>query len=170
MRRLLAVFSGLLATGAVAAVAIAAAPAHNKPFSGSAPDLLNKSKQWKKEATATFSFKTSANGGRIVGFKGSYSYSCGANATLSAGYVTVASDGRFNYPFTVHFKNGTFYAEIYGTFLAGGKSAQVNYIVDFVAKGKKVRHPYDTRHPESLGCASWVRGTAKVVKVSPKKK
>jgi hypothetical protein len=160
MRRVLAAVCGIGAVAAVATTAGAAVPSHGKPFSGSTNEYTNSSKGWKRGGAANFSFKTSADGGRILDFRGSYTY-CGRSATLSAGYVTVASSGQFNYPFTVHLKAGAFYAQIYGHFLRGAKTAQVNYIVDFVAKGKKVSHPLDAKHPQSLGCASWVRATAK---------
>jgi hypothetical protein len=168
MRRVVAVLGALAASGTIAAtVAIAAThaiasthAAHNASFSGSGADYLNKGKTWSKGATGKFSFKTNSAGNRIIDFSGSYTYSCGGTASITAKFVTITSNGRFNYPFTDHLETGTFYAEIYGAFLDGGRKASVNYLIDFVAKGKKVSHPYDTRHPQSLGCASWVRGVA----------
>ena len=158
MRRVLAVLCGLIAATAVAANA--AVPAADSHFSGSGTVYQNKGKAWKPGGRETFTFRTSAAGSRIVAFRGAYSYCSGA-ATLSAGYLTVSPRGRFDYAFSVRSKTGTFYAQIYGQFLRGGARADVDYLVDFVAKGKKVSHPYDTAHPQALGCASWVRGTAK---------
>jgi hypothetical protein len=163
MRRLLVALGGLVAAGAVAAtVAIAASgPARNAGFRGSGADYLNKGKTWTRGATGRFSFRTNADGTELQDFKGTYTYSCGGSATITAKFVTISANGRFDYPFTQRFKTGKFWAEIYGQFFPRGRKASVNYLIDFVTKGKRVRHPYDTRDPQSLGCASWVQGVAK---------
>lgn len=161
MRRILAVLGGLSLVAGAAASAAASGPVRAKPFSGTGTDYLNKGKTWKPGATGKFTFKTSGDGRKFLDFRGSYTYACGGTATLTAGFVTITSAGKFDYAFKVKQKAGTFYAQIYGQFQRQGKTAVVDYLVDYVAKGKRVAHPYDTSHPASLGCASWVRGTAK---------
>ncbi len=159
----MAAFCALGAGGLATAAALAAGPVKGRSFGGSGGDYMNNAPTWKREATGKFSFRTSRDGTRIIDFRGTYSYYCGSGtATLTAGYVSVRASGAFGYHFTQRVKTGTDYGEIYGKFARDGRSASINYLDDFVAKGKTVRHPYDTTHPSALGCTSWVRGTARV--------
>jgi hypothetical protein len=149
---------GVLAAG----VAMAASPVHNTSFSGTGGDYMNQSSSWKRQGNASFSFKTSRDGGRMLHFYGTYSYYCGRGGTTNvhATYLTVGPTGRFDYPFTVRTQSGIVYVEIYGNFESGGTRAKVFYLIDYVPKNQRVAHPYDTGHPKSLGCASWVQGEA----------
>lgn len=175
MRRHLGGLAGVgaplaLLTGAAVAVApaaqVAVAPAAHTKFAGSGADYENNARTWKRQASGKFSFTTSGDGARILHFRGSYSYYCpDGTAYVTARYLNVSPAGKFNYRFVFRERYGTAYVEIRGAFLRGGQRARVSYLVDFVAKGKRVRQPYDTSHPRALGCASWVRGTAQPVRI-----
>ena len=162
--------AGLL-LAALAGVALAAttAPVGGQSFSGSGGNDLNRTSAWKRSGTAHFSFRTSSDGKRILSFLGTYSYYCGTggSTTVQATYLTLGSGGRFNYPFNVRSKGGIVYVRIYGSLQTGGGHAKVSYMIDYVGKGQRVRHPYDTSHPASLGCATWVQGTAVAVPPTP---
>ena len=147
-----------------AGLALAASPARNRAFSGRGRDYLNRSSTWKRRDAAHFSFRTSTDGSRLLSFRGTYAYYCGkgGSTAVNATYLTVNSSGSFDYPFKVRTKDGVVYVRIYGGFLSDGSRARVSYLIDYVGKGQKVPHPYDTSHPSALGCASWVQGTAAV--------
>jgi|GEM_PF-5238461 len=155
----------LAASGSVAAASVTVRPVAGKRFSGTGADYENDGPggAWKKDAVGRFSFRTSRDATQLRGFRGTYSYYCGnGTATVTARYLIVSRSGRFDYRFPFREKYGTAYVEIKGAFQRGGRRATVSYLVDFVAKGQTVRHPYATSHPRTLGCASWVRGVAKV--------
>lgn len=156
---LLAAAAMVLGLGAVQAGA--ASPIPRAAFSGSGHDYINSTPEWRVKSAGRFTFQTDSNGGRMLAFRGTYSDWCaGQTATVTASYLTVTSAGSFAYRFTHREKHGRDYVEIWGEFQHGGKSTDVNYLVDYVATGKKVPHPYDTTHPHSLGCGSLVEGVA----------
>lgn len=151
-----------LAVLVAAATSTAATPSHSAKYSGTGADFMNNAPHWTKEATGRFSFKTSKDGKRILAFRGTYSYYCGAGtATITARYLLVSKSGRFDFRFSQKAPDGgrNFY-RIYGRFLSAGE-ASVAYFDDFTVPSQKVKDPYDTGHPHRLGCASWVRGIAK---------
>lgn len=135
--------------------------AQAKRFSGRGPDYLNDAPRWTRESTGTFGFATSRNGTTLLNFRGTFYYYCGAGrGTVRAARIAITSKRTFDYRFYSPKKYGVDYGEVYGSFLKGGRRARIGYLVDFVANGQKVRHPYDVRHSRSLGCASWVQGIA----------
>lgn len=154
--------TAVLLAGLSAGVASAASPSPGKRFSGTGGDYMNNARQWRNEARGRFHFTTSASGGRILHFYGTYSYYCGAGTSyLKAGYVTVTPRGTFNYEFHFKVRNGSIYGRIWGAFTGHGTTASVNYLANFIASGQRARDPWDVSRPRSLGCASWVRGVAR---------
>jgi hypothetical protein len=122
---------------------------------------MNDAPHWRRQATGSFHFTVSSTGKRMLSFRGTYSYYCGAGSTyLKASYLSVTRQGTFNYAFKFRVTNGTVYGWIWGEFTGRGATANVNYLSDFVATGRHVSRPYDVSHPGRLGCASWVRGVA----------
>ena len=149
-----------------AASALAASPKPGALYEGTGKDFMNNAPKWTNEATGKIRFKTSAKGTAVVGFRGSYSYYCGAGTSaVTEKRMPVSKRGRFGAEFSQPTKgpngkvNGTAYAAISGTFEKGGKQASVSYLIDYVFTGTKVKHPYSTKSPKALGCATWVRGT-----------
>jgi hypothetical protein len=155
--------------------ALGALPPRNASFTGSGAVFYNNGPRWQRAQTAQISFTTSANRRRILGFHGTYTYYCGdGTAYVSAVYIVVTKRGAFRYDFNVpnHLPDGRLsgraYVSIYGHFLHGGKRAQVNYLVDYVEPSgkspithRRIAHPYSPAKTEALGCASWVRGSAR---------
>jgi len=147
----------------LAAAALAATPEKNAHYSGTGTDYLNDAgAHWANDGGAqSVSFKTSKDGSQIVDFKGWFSYYCGAGHDyLDANPFAIAADGSFSDQFVIKESSSKIYASISGHFLKGGK-AKVDYLVDFVFTATKIKHPYDTSKPHSLGCASWVKATVK---------
>jgi hypothetical protein len=158
---------GALAGLITAGGASAASPVGGKLYTGTGKDFMNNAPRWATGGTGEISFKTSKSGAAVTDFRGGYSYYCGSGtATVTETRMLVSSKGRFGARFTVRTRgpngkvNGRAYVEISGAFKADGAKATVSYLVDYVFKGRHVRHPYATGHPKRLGCASWVRGTA----------
>lgn len=154
--------STALLVGVSAGLASAASPVPGRRFGGSGGDYMNNAPHWVRKARGSFHFTVSATGKRMLSFYGTYSYYCGGGSSyLSAKYLIVARNGTFNYAFKGHTAYGTTFAWIWGSFTGHGNTAHINYLADFVANGRHVAHPYDVSHPRALGCASWVRGTAR---------
>lgn len=146
----------------------AAHPKASTRYVGSGADYLNNTPRWLHEQDGHISFKTSATGSRILDFKGTLSFACDTESHfVAARYILVKPDGSFAYRFNFPTKNaageayGREYVAIYGRFLVGGRHASISYFVDAVVPEEHVAHPYDTAKPASLGCASWVRGSAR---------
>jgi hypothetical protein len=159
----LVALAGLVTVGGAYAVS----PVAGTLYTGTGKDYMNNASKWADEGRGKISFKTSASGAAVTSFRGAYSYYCGAGtATVTEKHVAVTSNGTFATHFSVRTKgpsgkvNGRAYVSISGAFVAGGK-ANVSYLVDYVFNGTHVKHPYSTKHPRQLGCASWVRGTVK---------
>lgn len=159
----LVALAGLLTVGGAYAVS----PVAGKLYTGTGKDYMNNAPKWGDEGNGKISFKTSASGVAVTSFRGGYSYYCGAGtATVTEKHMPVSSNGTFGARFSVRTKgpkgkiNGRAYVSISGAFVAGAK-ANVSYLVDYVFTGRHVKHPYSTKHPKLLGCASWVRGTVK---------
>jgi hypothetical protein len=148
--------------------AFAASPKPGASYRGTGKDYLNNAPTWTDESTGRISFVTSADGAAVTHFKGTYYYYCGAGtADVTETRMPVSKSGRFGTKFSQKTKGptgavtGTAYVSISGRFEKGGSKASVSYLVDVVFTGGHVSHPYSTRHPKALGCASWVRGTVK---------
>lgn len=165
MKRILAVIVAVLV---IASNALGASPKPGARYRGTGKDYMNNAPKWTAEGTGKISFAISTDGAAVIDFKGSYSYYCGAGANdVTERRISVSESGRFALEFSQPIKgpNGkvdsTAYVSIAGTFEKGGEDASVSYLVDYVFTGTKVKHPYSTKHPRALGCASWVRGTVK---------
>jgi hypothetical protein len=157
----------VLVVGVLAAVpvALASQPRANAAFTGTGTTYANNAPKWHRQngAPAPFSFKTNANGTRVTSFKGQFSAYCGVpSASVTAAYMTVSKRGTFSYKFSTPrvFRGkavGRTYVWIYGKF-SSSRTASVAYLINI--SGLHDKHPYDTAKPRSLGCATWVRGTA----------
>jgi hypothetical protein len=146
--------------------ALAAPSKHRAVYSGTGVDYINDTPSWTADGAGAISFRTSPSGKSVTGFRGGYSFYCGSGtATVTEQRMSVSKAGRFGARFTVTTRgpggkrNGTAYVEISGGFDTHRRSAMVSYLVDYVFKGRHVKHPYDTTRPARLGCASWVKGT-----------
>jgi hypothetical protein len=156
-----------LAGALLAATALAATPKSGASFRGVGRDYMNNRPKWTAEASGRISFKTSGTGSAVLDFKGTYSYYCGGgNANVTETSMPVSKRGTFGARFSQPIKgkngkvNSTAYVVISGAFHRGGKKASVSYFIDYVFTGSHVKHPYSTKSPKGLGCATWVRGTA----------
>jgi len=170
VRRMLVVtLAGASLAGAtLAASALAAAPKAGASYRGTGRDYMNNDPRWTAEAKGRITFKTSASGSAVTHFKGTYAYYCGAStADVTESNMAISSRGTFGARFSQPIKgrNGkvssTAYVVISGAFTHGGTQASVSYFIDYVFTGTHVKHPYSTASPRSLGCATWVRGTAR---------
>ena len=166
MRRYLvgALLAGGLTAAMLASAALAAAPPRNHSFSGSGKDYWNQGSSWVRHGSGSFSFKTSGPGfyEYVTHFVGTYRNRCnGGTLHVKATNMVIHHNGSFGFHFKRKFSGSTAYVKIWGAFKGNGRSASVDYLVDFVKNGQHVNNPYDTAHPGRLGCASWVRGTAK---------
>jgi hypothetical protein len=155
-----------VAPGHSPASAGAGGPKHSVAYTGSGTDYMNDATGWTAAGTGAISFRTSPSGKSVLGFRGGYSFYCGSGtATVTEQRMSISQSGRFGTKFTVPNKgpngkrNGTAYVQISGAFDANRASATVSYLVDYVFKGRHVKHPYATGQPGRLGCASWVKGT-----------
>ncbi len=153
---------GLIAVGA----AIAAPPLPAALYTGTGTDYMNDATGWTADGGGAISFQTSSDGKAVTDFRGGYSFYCGSGtATVTERRMSISKAGRFSTSFKVKTRgprgkiNGTAYVEISGLFSADRQTADVSYLVDYVFKGRHVKHPYATQHPRRLGCASWVKGT-----------
>ncbi len=156
--------TGLLIAGS----ALAATPRRGAPYAGTGAVFMNHARRWTKDGRGLISFKTSSSGHAVLGFKGGYSFYCGAGtATVTKKRMSIRADGTFAAKFSVRTTgadgkaNGRAYVSIAGAFKDGGAKASVSYLVDYVFTGHHVKHPYDISHPRRLGCASFVKGTVK---------
>jgi hypothetical protein len=147
-------------------VALAALPRASTHFTGSGEMYMNDAPHWNRSGREPSSFRSSANGRRLLSFRGGYAYYCGGGSgTITARYIDVSKRGTFDYRFSVpsHGPNGQVvgrtYVRIYGAF-SSRTHASVNYLFDFVSTGQKIAHPYSPSNSRALGCASWVRGSA----------
>jgi hypothetical protein len=152
---------GLITAGSAYAVA----PRQSAAYSGTGVDYTNDHASWTANGTGAISFRTSPNGRAVTNFKGGYSFYCGSGtATVTEHRMSISNGGRFGAKFTVvnrgrnGRRNGTAYVRITGAFDSDRTSASVSYFVDYVFKGRHVKHPYNTNQPSRLGCASWVKG------------
>jgi hypothetical protein len=161
----------LFAVGFVAALsaatALAANPKGGASYSGTGKDFMNNAPKWADEGTGKITFQTSKDGSDVLAFSGGFSYYCGAGTSTVTEKKMPVSNGKFGLEFHQPDRGpngkieGTAYASISGTFEDGGSEAQVSYLIDYVFTGAKVKHPYSTKNPKALGCATWVRGTVK---------
>jgi hypothetical protein len=167
MRRRRAVAPVLIA-GALVAVPIApaATPKPGASFAGTGTSYANNAPTWHRASTKTpFSFKTNSTSTRIISFNGQFSAYCNVpSANVTAAFMTVAKSGAFSYRFAIPRKFrgktiGRTYVWIYGTFKSS-RTASLSYLVNI--GGLHDKDPYDTGKPSALGCATWVRGTARV--------
>jgi len=165
VKRILVVIVAVLV---IASNALGASPKPGARYKGTGKDYMNNAPKWTAEGTGKMSFAISADGAAVTGFKGTYSYYCGAGSDdVTETRMSVSKSGRFAAKFSQPIKgpngkvNSTAYVSIAGKFEKGGKDASVSYLVDYVFTGARVKHPYSTKHPKALGCASWVRGTVK---------
>lgn len=152
----------------IAGSALAAAPRRGALYTGTGAVFMNNARRWTKDARGLISFRTSSSGRAVLGFKGGYSFYCGAGtATVTEKRMSVSPDGTFAAKFSVRTTgtdgkaNGRAYVSIAGAFKDAGAKASVSYLVDYVFTGHHVKHPYDRSHPRRLGCASLVKGTVK---------
>lgn len=141
-----------------------AAPRHGAHYTGRGPDYLNNASKWTKRATASVSFKTSANGADVISFDGGFHYYCGSGTSrITDRKIRIASDGSFSDRGHHVDKEGTEYLSIWGQFNKSGTRVKVSYLFDFVYAGRHVRHPYSTKmKPRVDACESWVRAMARV--------
>lgn len=145
---------GLLGTGA--AVALAATPATNTFFSGSAANFENHNGSWSRSGTATFHLSTSGRNYTAVkkyfvyikSLRGNYKTTCNGVHRVGASNVKVNSDGSWSIRFADHGAH----VRIWGNFSSRNRTS-VNYVVNF--------HGTSTI-PSGLNssCASWVHGFA----------
>jgi hypothetical protein len=145
---------GLL--GAGAAVALAATPAPNTFFSGSAANLENHGGSWSHSGTATFHLTTSGKNFTAVkkyfvyikSLRGNYRTTCNGVHRVGASYIKVQSDGSWSIRFADHGAH----VRIWGKFSARNRTS-VNYVVNFSGS---------STNPSGLNasCASWVHGFA----------
>jgi hypothetical protein len=158
---------GLMGTLLASGVAVASTGKPGASYSGTGKDYMNNAPIWTVEATGQFSYQVSASGREITNFRGGFSYYCGAGKSfVSAKSMTVSASGSFSYRFSVaNVVNGKSYGRNYvsiaGSFNADGSSASISYLFDSVGTNVTVRDPYNTAYPHKLGCASWVKGTAR---------
>lgn len=156
--------AGGLALSLLASAALAATPPRSHSFSGSGKDFRNQGSHWVRHGSGSFSFKTSGPGfyEYVNRFKGTYTNACNSGTLhVNATNMVIHKNGTFGFKTKQKFGSSTAYIEVAGVFTGSGRTAKVQYLVDFVKKGQHVSNPYDTSHPGRLGCASWVRGTAK---------
>ena len=165
MKRILVTIVAVLV---IASNALGASPKPGARYKGTGKDYMNNAPKWTAEGTGKIGFAVSADGAAVVNFKGTYSFYCGAGSNyVTERRMSVSKSGRFAAEFSQPNKgpngkvNSIAYVSIAGAFENGGKDASVSYLVDYVFTGTKVKHPYSTKHPKALGCASWVRGTVK---------
>lgn len=141
-----------------------AAPRAAVTYRGTGRDVFNNGPRWRAApgADQPISFKVSADGTRVLSFRGRYAYYCGAGvSTLTASSLRIHG-GRFGGTGKGTRKSGTNYFALSGHFAATGHTATVTYLDDFVAKGNSVKDPYSfAYHPPSLACASRVTGTVR---------
>ena len=91
--------------------ASAALPKADEAFAGTGADYLNNAPRWTRESTGRVSFETSANRRRILNFRGTYYYYCGARTgSVTARYINVNSAGQFGY--RQHSQHGTRRADL----------------------------------------------------------
>ena len=166
LRRMIVMGLGGLVT---AGNAFAVAPAYGAAYSGTGVDYVNDHSGWTADGTGAVSLQTSRSGRSVTDFRGGYSFYCGSGtATVTDHRMPISRRGTFGTRFAVvnrgprGKRNGMAYVQIRGTFSRDRTSARVSYLVDYVFKGRHVKHPYDTGQPRRLGCASWVRGTVPV--------
>lgn len=145
--------------------ASAALPKADEAFAGTGADYLNNAPRWTRESTGRVSFETSANRRRILNFRGTYYYYCGARTgSVTARYINVNSAGQFGYRFSIPNTapdgqiSGKLFIAIEGRFIGDGSTAKVSYLADY-NEGKELANPFSTANPRALGCASWVRAT-----------
>ena len=154
------------------ATAVAVAPEAGKTYRGTEGDYLNNAPKWTKEATGKVSFHVSTDGRRLLNFRGTYFYYCGAGTgAVTDKALKIQSNGKFYATGTrvEHTPTGKVTGRNYyllsGRFVNRGQTAQVSYMDDFVYAGKSVRKPYSTAfHSSASSCESWVHGTVPVVK------
>jgi hypothetical protein len=154
----------------LSASALAVVPEAGKSFKGKTGDYLNNAPRWTREAAGKVSFKVSADGQRLLNFRGTYYYYCGAGTgTVTDKALKIKRNGRFYATGTrvEHSSSGKFTGRNYyllsGRFVNRGRAVQVSYMDDFVYAGKSVHQPYSTTfHRSSAACESWVHGTVPV--------
>ncbi len=141
-----------------------AAPRATATYRGSGRDVLNNGPRWHAVpgADQSISFKVSADGARVLSFRGRYAYYCGSGvSTLTAASLRIHG-GRFGGTGKSANQSGTNYFVLSGHFAATGRTATVTYLDDFVPKGKSVKDPYSfAYHSPSLACESRVTGTVR---------
>lgn len=166
MRRTYRQTAGLTLAAVVALIlagtALAAHPKRSASYSGSGQLCENNGPQHHFTTCVgsdTFSFHTAANGSRVTRFAGRIGplYCGGGTPTITAGFITVGTDGSFFYRFQVPNRDarrkvtGSDTVEIRGRFTGQGRTASVFY--------RLVSHFNGS--PSSQDCAAQVSGTAR---------
>jgi hypothetical protein len=133
-------------------------------YSGGGGDFLNNAPKWTRETSAAASFRTSKNGHEVLGFRGGYSYYCGAGTnTVSFAPMKISKAGTFSGRFEEPNKGpsgeplGHVYGVVTGRFLSHGR-ASVSYLVDYDL-GHTLAEPYSMTNPRAVGCGSLVHAT-----------
>lgn len=163
MRRLsVAVLTTAVVGFALVASASLAAPRAAATYRGTGRDVFNNGPGWHTApgADQSISFKVSPDGARVLSFRGRYVYYCGSGtSTLTASSLRIHA-GRFGGTGKRTDKSGTHYLALSGRFAAGGHTATVRYLDDFVPTGSSVKDPYSfAYHRPTLACESRVTGT-----------
>src|SRR5690348_10508041 len=156
MRRFFTTICLVGLVGGGAAAALAATPATNTYFSGSAGNFENQNGSWSQSGTASFHLTTTGKfytgvkkfNVYIKSIRGNYKTTCNGVHHVGATSLKVASNGSWSFSFTDHGAH----VRIWGTFTARNRTS-VNYVVNF--------HGSST-NPSGLNssCASWVHGFA----------
>jgi hypothetical protein len=141
----------------MASAASGATPPFSHRFSGKGRNLWNQNSSWVKHGTGTYSFRISrrsySSTPYVHNFRGTYTTACSSHTLrLFVGAAPVRK-GKFSFRFHDH---GA-WVKVWGSFSGShGQKATVNYLANF-SKTKS----YNQKSPGSLGCAAWVRGTAR---------
>ena len=154
----------------LAGTALVNGPKPGRTYRGTLGDYFNNAPRWTRETKGKASFKTSKDGTKVLDFRGSYSYYCGAGtAAVTANVLKIGASGKF-YGTDSKIERestgkvvGTNYYMLSGQFVDHGDAARVSYLDDFVYAGKKLTNPYSTTfHKAPTSCESWVHGTVAV--------
>ncbi len=156
MRRFMTTICLVGLLGAGAAVALAATPATNTFFSGSASNFENQNGSWSHSGTAAFQLTTSGKNYTgvkkyfvyVKSLRGNYRTTCNGVHKVGANFVKVGSNGSWSISFADHGAH----VRIWGKFTSRNRTS-VNYVVNF--------HGTST-NPSGLNssCATWVHGFA----------
>jgi len=158
----------LLAVSGSAGGAAAAARA-GKRFVGSGTEHVNNGPKWERAAPRLrISFSVAPDGKRLVGFRGTYFYYCGAGSgTITDGSIAIGRNGHFRARGSFADKTSSgqvtarSYVSIWGRMVDHGDAAVVSFLVNAVWTGRHLANPYSTKlQPAGLACQTWVKGGA----------